>query len=214
MMTTMEGYVRSLRHSLRRLALDPRFHLGARYGGYVLAGFCLSAASLGRHPQPLVLGMLCALDGLPALLTAVGGAAGYWVFWGSAGMQGILWTVLGCACAVFLGSSRLRQDNPALMCAIGALITAFSGVLFQQLFLDDTSVPVYLLRVLLAPAAALTFRMATERRDPIARWFVLFFAVLAAAQIPFWPGLSLGPLAAAFFSGTAPFPALAGRPGP
>ena len=61
----------------------------------LFTGFFLSAASLGHHMQPLVMGAVCAGGMQSGLLTALGGILGYRIFWGEAGLQGVVWTVLG-----------------------------------------------------------------------------------------------------------------------
>ena len=75
------GTIRDARYVLRRWVLDPRIQQAARMAGYVLAGFCLSAAALEQRGLPLAVGLVGACTGIGALLTALGGAAGYWFFW-------------------------------------------------------------------------------------------------------------------------------------
>jgi hypothetical protein len=104
MMITISSYYRRARRIARRLLTDPRLRLPLRVGACLLAGFVLSAASLGNHAQPLVLALLCAGIGgwMPALI-ALGSAAGYWAFWGQAGLQGIVWTAIGLPLCVAVG---------------------------------------------------------------------------------------------------------------
>ena len=87
MMVSLGVYVRQGRRVVRRWMMDPRLHALAQGAAYVAAGFLLSAASLGNAPQPLALGLLCAMSGWPAVLLAAGGTAGYLIFWGSAGTK-------------------------------------------------------------------------------------------------------------------------------
>ena len=54
-MIAIESYVRRGKHILRRWAVDPRVHTLVRGGGYLAAGFALSAASLGQGMLPLAL---------------------------------------------------------------------------------------------------------------------------------------------------------------
>ena len=209
MMTSMQTYVRQGRHALRRLSLDPRWRALARGGGCFLAGFCLSAASLGHQFQPFPLGLVCASSGLPAGLMALGAAAGYLVFWGSGGMQGILWTAAGLLCALLLGQRQIARNTPLLLPSLAGLIVSAAGVAFQQMAGDDTSIPMYLLRVVLGAGSTLLFSAAAEKNDPIARWLCWGVAVLALAQIMPIPYLGLGYIAAGALTTAASFPAVA-----
>lgn len=209
MMTSIQSYVRQGRHTLRRLFLDPRVHRLAKGAAWAGAGFFLSAASLGGNPQPLALGLLCAASGWPALLVALGGALGYWIFWGSAGTQGLLWLGLGLPCALGLGDKRIARETPLLLPSLAALIVAASGVIFQNWMADDTSVPIYLLRVALGASTARLFALVLERRDPILDWIACALGVLALAQVAPIPYLGLGFLAAGALAVSGAFPAAA-----
>ena len=94
MMVSLGVYVRRGQRVMKRWLLDPRIHTLAQSAAYLLAGFCMSAASLGNRCQPLALGLLCALTGWPALLIASGSMTGYLFFWGSAGAQGVVWIIV------------------------------------------------------------------------------------------------------------------------
>lgn len=209
MMTSIQSYVRRGRHTLRRFSLDPTVHRLARLLAWGGAGFLLSAASLSGTPLPLTLGLLCAISGLPAVLAALGGALGYWVFWNQAGGQGLLWLAFGLPCALGLGNRRIAKDTPLLLPSLAGLIVSASGVIFQNWMADDTSIPVYLLRVALGASTARLFTLVLERRDPIADWLACGIAVLALAQVVPFPYLGLGFLAAGILANGGPFPAAA-----
>ena len=137
-MNTLEIYVHRGRHRLRRLAVDPKVHLAARVIGYFLAGFCLAAAALDEQAQPLAMGLVCVCTGWSAVVAAVGGALGYWLFWNSA--QGIIWVAVCLTVALFLGKQRIVSGAPLLLPAVASLITAFCGLVFQTWLGDDTAV--------------------------------------------------------------------------
>lgn len=209
MMTSMQTYVHRGRQTLRRLALDPRLRALIRGGGCFLAGFCLSAASLAHQPQSFVLGLVCAATGVPAVLIALGGCAGYLLFWGDPGVQGVVWTVAGLACALLLGRRRVARETPLLLPSVAGLIVSAAGVVFQQWFGDDTAIPIYLLRVLLGAGSAWLFAAAAQRRSPFSLWLCWGVAVLALAQLEPIPYLGLGYIAAGALATAAAFPAAA-----
>ena len=209
MMVSLGIYVRQGRRMFRRWITDPRSHAPVQAAAYAAVGFFLSAASLGNFPQPLTLGLLCALTGWPAVLLAAGGVAGYLTFWGSAGAQGALWLAAGLIAAIAFGSRTGVRQLPLLMCAVSGLIVALSGLAFQLLRGDTTPVLLYLLRVVLAPLACRLFQMATQRRDPVVDWAVCGVAVLALAQVMPIPYFGLGYVAAGILAATGAFPAAA-----
>jgi len=209
MMVSLGVYVRQGRRIFRRWMRDPKLHALAQGAAYTLAGFLLSAASLGSFPQPLVLGLLCAMSGWPAVLVAAGGTAGYLIFWGGAGAQCALWMAAGLLVAITLGGRASIREMPLLMCAVAGLITAGSGLAFQLLRGDSTPVPMYLLRVVLAPLSTKLFSVAMERRDPVVDWIVSAVAVLALAQVMPIPYVGLGYIAAGALAAAGAFPAAA-----
>ena len=209
MMSTIETYVRRGSGKIRSLAVDPRVRLAGRVVLCFGVGLALSAASLANAAQPLVLGVLFALSGWQAAVTALGGCAGYLLFWGRAGLQGLVWLGAGLPVALILNRRKIVEEVPLLMPAVAGLIISASGLAFQ-IFLDDaTGVGVYLLRVGLAAAAAGLFVMIRQRRDPVADWLGAGVLVLALAQISIGPGLSLGYLAAGMLAAGSAFPAAA-----
>jgi len=209
MIVSLGVYMRQGQRLLRKWILDPRIHTLAQGAAYVLSGFLLSAASLGNHSQPLALGLICATSGWPGILISLGAAAGYTAFWGTAGVQGILWVAGGLIVAILLGDKPVIRETPLLMPAIAGLITAGAGLAFQMFYGDTTSVAVYLLRVALAPLSAWLFSTAMERRDPIIDWIVSGVSVLALAQVVPIPYLGLGYIAAGVLGAVGAFPAAA-----
>ena len=207
-MITIQSYVRQGQHTLRRWAVDPRIHTFFRGFGYFLAGFALSAASLGQGLLPLSLALVCACGGWPAVLSGLGGALGYRVFWG-VDYSALLWLSIGLCVALVLGQSRTARDTPLLLPAIAGLIVAASGVLLQTLGMEDTPVALYLIRVGLACGATFLFALVRRGRNPIAEWLVCGLAVLALVQIAPIKWLSLGFLAAGALSVAGAFPAVA-----
>ena len=61
MMVSLGVYVRRGQRRIKRLLADPKLHAAIQFCAYLLAGFLLSAASLGNLPQTFCLGLLCAV---------------------------------------------------------------------------------------------------------------------------------------------------------
>lgn len=208
-MISIQAYVRQGRHNLRRWALDPRLHVLFQCSAYLLAGFFLSAASLGNQAQPLVLGLVCACSGWSAFLSALGGSLGYWVFWGTAGYQPMVWAAAGFGIALLLADRRICRELPFLLPAVTGLIVAVSGVAFQMLLQDTIPVPIFLLRVALAAGSTWLLTRVMEERNPILDWLASCLAVLALAQIMPIPYFGLGYIAAGALAAAGAFPAAA-----
>jgi hypothetical protein len=210
MMITISSYYRRARRIARRLLTDPRLRLPLRISACLLAGFVLSAASLGNHAQPLVLALICAGIGgwMPALI-ALGAAAGYWAFWGQAGLQGIVRTAIGLPLCVAVGKTRISRQSSLFMPALAALTVALTGLVFQAWWRDDTTVWMYLLRIVFAFGGTWLLSEALQRKDPMAQWAAGALGVLALAQIGPLPFLNLGFLAAGTAAVLLPFPAVA-----
>ena len=206
MMISVQSCVRKGRSLLRRWAVNPKFHSITQGVLYVLAGFCLSAASLGNYCLPLSMALVCGCAGWFPILSATGGFFGYWLFWGSRGYIGMFWILGGLLMAALLGDRRLNRQLPLLLPATAGLIVAASGVLFQAVFYDMTPIPVYLLRVALGAGAAILFARLLQGRNPILEWLGVGAMVLALAQIVPIPYLGLGYLAAGLAAGAGAFP--------
>ena len=167
MMVMIGIYMRRSQRLLRRWAANPRVHALLQGGGYFLAGFFASAASLGNRLQPIALGLLCAQTGWPAVLAAIGSMIGYPLFWGNQGPVGMVWTSMGLGAALLLQGRRIQQETPLLMPAVAALITAAAGLLFQYYQQVGPPIGMYLLQIGMAAGSAAVFCTATERRDAI-----------------------------------------------
>lgn len=209
MMMTIESYVRRSRVSLGRLLTNRRFRMMARIGLHFFGGLFLSAGGLAGSCQPLTMGLLSAARGWPAAVLAAGGSAGYVLFWGAAGLQGILWLALALPVVLILGRRRILEESPMLMSAISALIVSASGLIFQIFMEDTTTVPLYLLRVVLGGASTKLFELVRERRDPVADWVAMAVAVLALTRVMPFGGFRLGYVAAGMLAVGGAFPAAA-----
>lgn len=206
MIASMETYLRRGRRTCQRLLLNPKI----RTGGVVLlcggSGFALSAASLGNYPQPLAMGLILAMSGWHAAVMSLGAMLGYWVFWGIAGLQGLVWSASGGLLALLL-ARHIPEEQPLIFPAISAFLTALTGLLFQLVLRDTVPVPVYFLRIVLAAGAGLLFPVALGRRAAVTDWLVGGVAVLALAQASPVPYLGLGYLAAGALAVGSAFPA-------
>ena len=207
MMTELETWLYKGRRILTRRMAEPRLQKAALVMGYVLAGFFMSAASLGNTAQPLAMGLICAVTGWRAPVMALGSVLGYRVFWGDAGTQGMVWAVLGSAVALFLGKKRLTEDAPLLIPAVAAFLVSTSGLVWQMAWGDMTPVSGYLLRVALAAVSAGLFSQVVQRKDTIYDWIGEALAVLALAQVVPVPWLGLGFLAGGLIAAGDAFPA-------
>ena len=208
----ISSYVHQSQITLRRWALDPRVHRLARGGIHSLAGFCLSAASLGQGMLPLVMGLVWACRGWRAVLVAAGGALGYGVFWSSGSLQGILWTGLALLGVLILGDRRISRELPLLIPAVGMLTVSAVGLGFQLLAADTTSVPLYLIRVALGGAAPWLFTRWMQKREPVAEWLCWGMFALGLAQIApaYWLGLGFVAAGAVAVRGSMPCAATVG----
>lgn len=206
---SVDTVLRQWQRSARRWVVDSRVQELLQGIGYCLAGFMGAAASLAHFPQPIVLGLVLPLTGWSAALTALGGMAGYLLFWGSAAGQGLLWLTAALGISVILTGRRLQRDTPMLLPAISGAIVAVTGLLFQLLSRHTAPVPVYLLQIGMAIAATGLFSMALQRREPVADWLITALGVLALAQISITKWINLGCIAAGCIALYAPFPAAA-----
>ena len=209
MMVTIGVYMRRGQRLMRRWAADPKIHALLQGGGYLLAGFFGSAASLGHRLQPVALGLLCAQAGWPAMLIAVGSAAGYLLFWGNQGPVGVVWSALGLAASLLFQGRRIQRETPLLMPAISACIVASTGLLFQYYQIYSPPVSIYLLQTGMAAGSAAVFCTAMERRDPVVDWLICGLGVLCLAQVMPVKYLGFGYIAAGLLAVSAPFPAVA-----
>lgn len=210
MITLLGSYVRQWQRTAIRFLRDPELRQPLWAGGAFLAGYCLSAASLGNCLQPFCLGILCA--GLPGWLPAwyaMGSALGFWMFWETAGLQGLLWIAAALPVGVLVARQRRLEKIELLLPSFASLIVAASGVIFQHWRGENVPIAMYLLRVALAFGAVLLAQKLRTRRDGAVAWLAMAVAVLALAQIAPVVFLNLGMVAAAALVLTQPFPAVA-----
>lgn len=212
MMVTIETYARRWRGTAKKLTVDPKTRILAKTAAHFFGGMLMSAASLARQCQPLALGLLCAFTGWQAVAMALGAGAGYLLFWGAAGYQGVAWIALALPVVLILGRRQIVHESVYLMSAIAALIVSATGLFFQIFRRDTTTVLVYLLRVFLGAVSARLFYLVRDRREPVTDWLAEGVAVLALAQIAPVPGFSLGYIGAGILAagGSLPAAALAG----
>ncbi len=205
----LETYLRRSRRSLQRMVLDPKLRSIGAVAAYGSAGFFLSAASLGSAPQPLALGLIIAVTGWRALLLALGAMVGYPSFWGTAGMPGVVWSAAGGLLALMLGKRQEPKEQPLMLPALGAVMTAVTGLSFQVLLEDNTGIVLYFLRIGLAFLSGVLFSQAFRGRDAITDWLVGGVAVLALAQVRVTKYLGFGYIAAGVMAVASAFPAAA-----
>lgn len=196
MTTEMEIWLHQGRGRLNRWRQEPRLRAWGEAALWAGAGFLLSAASLGRQYQPLTMALVCCLTGWRAPAAALGGLVGYRVFWGVGGVQGMIWTILGCVAAMLLGKRRFSREAPLLMPMLAAFLVSATGLTFQLLWRNGLPFGQYLLRVTLAGVAVGLFSQVVQRRDTIFDWAGEALAVLALAQVAPIPWLGLGYVAA------------------
>ncbi len=208
-MLGVQAYVHKGRRILRTWALNPRLYLLAQGLAYGLGGFCLSAASLGNWLQPVAMGLVCALSGWSAVISAIGSLFGYWLFWGQAGFQAMVWVATALCLALAIGDRRITRQTPALLPAAGALIISAWGVVFQALFADNIPLHIYFLRVGMGAGCTLLFQVFFRERNPVANWLTGSVAVLALAQLVPFSYFGLGYIAAGGMAVLSAFPAVA-----
>jgi len=206
-MISIESYLDRGRHILRRWVLDPRVHTYLRIAGYFIAGFLFSAASLANYPMPLGMSILFACSGWGTVVTALGSAMGYLVFWGSNGYQGLLW-ISGALLTKVIFANRY-QGLMLLYSALTALIISASGVMFQTRMGDVTPVGIYLIRVVLGTASTALWMKTVQGRNPILEWLICGLGILSLAQIMPVPYLGLGFVAGGILAAAGAFPAAA-----
>lgn len=203
----MLSFAKQGKGALRRIQAQP-LRSGFLEGcGYTLAGFCLSAASLGNGFQPLTMGFISGCSGIGAFWATIGGMVGYSVFWG--GLQPIAWCATALLLSALLRDRQICERTPLLLPMAAALAVALWGVLFQAYSGDKTPVALYILRILLTAASCgVSVRVLTER-NPLFDWFACGFFVLALAQILPFPYMGLGYIATGALLVRGAFPAAA-----
>ncbi len=208
MMMVLNSYIRRWQRLLHRFLRRPHWKLPLQLTGSFLTGLVLSAASLANTCQPFALGVLCAgLPGWLPLSFTLGSGLGYWLFWGRAGLQSLVWLAAGLPVCLLL--SRKRREMPLVQPSLAALILSASGVLFQLWQGEDTAILIYLLRIGLAFGSTWLYMQVQENREGAAQWVAVGILVLSLAQLAPLPFLDLGIGAAAMLCTAMPFPAVA-----
>ncbi len=185
---TAQTYIRRGQQTLKRAITVSRNHWAARGGICALGGFLAAAAGLGNVAQPVSVGLICACPGWLAVAAGLGSAAGSWLFWGQAGLQGIVWSALAVLLALTLG----RREEELLLSAAAGFAVSAAGLFFQLVLREETGFGLYLLRVALAAGCVWLFRRVARREDPIYDWLAEGAAMLALVQVAPLPWLSLG----------------------
>ena len=132
MMLTMEAYLRQGKRELRRLALDTRVQNLLRVAAYGTGGLALSGAALGGFAQPVAMGVICGVTGWRALVMGLGAVLGSWLFWGSSGLQSMVWSVLGTLLALFEGKRTETEEMPLLIPAAAGCWYRWRGFRFKS----------------------------------------------------------------------------------
>ncbi len=206
----MMAFTEQGRRLVRRLSAHPMAHTVLEGCAYFLAGFCLSAASLGNRFLSLSMGFICACTGMGAILATFGSVLGYLIFWEA--MQPVAWCAVALLLSALLGNRRICRETPLLLPMAAALTVAFWGVAFQALGQDEAPIAIYILRILLAGVGCGLFTRVLRERNPLLDWFACGFGVLALAQLVPTSYLGLGYIAtgALMVRGAFPAAALAG----
>ena len=206
MLTAIRSYTREAKLRWKRLVLDRRVHRIFWVLRCLLMGFALSAGSLTHRPLPLSLALVVSGKGWEAVLHALGGVAGFRIFWQEAGNQGIVCLGAGLILALILG--RVSAD-PWLLSAGAGVITAVSGLLFRFRLGDTTPLAFYLLRIGLSCGVTWLRLGIFQNPGPIKTALNRSVWVLALAQIAPTSWLCLGMVPAAAISLGSYFPAVA-----
>ena len=205
----METYLRRSRRGMERMALDPRVRRLAAVTAWSGSGFLLSAVGIGNVPQPVAMGLICSAAGWKALLMALGAVLGYPTFWGMAGTPGIVWSVVGGVLAVLVGWRPESREQPLMLPAIAAFLTAITGLGFWLILKQPFSPGTLGLQIAVVYASGLLFTQAARCRDPVTDWLVWGVGVLGLSRVFLGPYLGLGYVAAGIMGVGAPFPAAA-----
>lgn len=169
-------------------------------------GFVLSAASLGNSPQPLAMGLCCAVTGWKSAAVCLGSILGYHLLWEGYGLQGMLWSVVGFMLALFIGRHPLCADMPLLVPAMASFFVSALGLTFQVLGQDLSAFWVYVLRVAVAWGSVMLFQRRIQHGDTLSRWGCRCLIVLSLARITPVPWLNLGYIACGYLSAGSSFP--------
>ena len=133
---TVQTYLHEGRKLASRLAGSRRIRSAGQVAALGLGPMLLSGAGLGGWAQCFSMGLISAATGWRAGVMALGSIAGYRLFWGDAGIQGMVWAILAGMTAMALGKSRLSKEQPLLIPALCGFWTAAAGLVFLILELE------------------------------------------------------------------------------
>ena len=209
MMVSVETVLLRLKRRMGHWASHPWVRISAWGLGAFLGALVLAAGAIQGKLQPIALGLVAAAPELYWVPAAMGSTLGYRLFWGRAGWQGVVWTLgaMGLRLGVdtwYHGEGRAGRLAAGTACLVSAV-----GLVFQLWLRDNTSLGMYILRILIGAGSVGLFTRWVVNRSPIARYLTFGTAVLALAGVksPDWcnPGL----LAAGVLAGAEALPASA-----
>ena len=203
MINSIQSYIQPVRARIARLRGEPGLRRILRAVGFTGAGLFLSAAALGNVAQPAALGFALSCRGFPAVLAAVGGICGGFLFWGKGGMLSAAWLAAGLLVALI--PKKYWAGGKTLPSLLAGVIVAALGLFFQLRLDISVAAPLHLLRILLSMGSTFVF-LGVQQQDPRCRFLSKGIWVLALAQIAPVPWLGLGYIAAGLLTAAGSFP--------
>ena len=202
----VETYLRRGQRTLERMLLDPGIRKLLETAAWTGSGFLLSGVALAGSPQTLSMGLICAGSGWRAGAASLGAMAGYPVFWGMEGRQGIVWSAAAGMLALLLGNREETRQQPLMLPAITAFLSAFTALVFLLVLREPVSAELFVLRTAVAFGTGVLFTQALRQRDAVTGWLLGGVAVLALARVGPAPWLKLGYFAAGIIGIRNSFP--------
>lgn len=167
-------------------------------------GFLMSGLKIWGQMQPCAASFAAACTGWQSVLAGLGSAAGYRIFWGADGIQGMLWTFGAVVLALVLPLTA-RGDQPVQLAVPMMCLTAGAGLALQALYGTAITPEVFALRIALAGGAALTARQSLRAKDRLWRWVGIGAVTVSLAGVAPWAARLASGAAAA----SLPLPAAA-----
>ena len=209
MIVSVETVLLRLKRRMGHWVSHPWVRVAAWSVGAFLASLVLAAGAIQEKLQPIALGLVAAAPELYWVPAAVGSALGYRLFWGPAGWQGVVWSVGALALRLGVDTWYHGEGRAGHLAAGTACLVSAVGFVFQLWLRDNTTLGMYILRILIGAGSVGLFTRWVVNRSPIARYLTFGTAVLALAGVksPGWcnPGL----LAAGILAGAEALPASA-----